>query len=164
MISSIEQKLTEKSQSSPDQGLRFMFLMNNLYVMQQLLRHSASEFVLESHMQILTNKIDDYMRDYLEASWAPVLSCLYCTAPPRLGRDSPFDKFKKEFQKTYSTQKLWPVRNPELRKKLRNTITDKVISGMTKYLVDNTTTIRQRVELTVEVEEMEKMLQEIFEG
>ena len=68
-------------------------------------------------------------------------------------------KFEKEFRKTYSAQKLWPVRNPELRKKLRKAITEKVISGLTQYLVDNNITTRG-----VALQEMEEMLQEIFEG
>ncbi|PUZ60060.1 hypothetical protein GQ55_4G093300 [Panicum hallii var. hallii] len=161
MISCVEEKVYKKSQSFLDQSIRFLFLANNSYLIRELLHHSISESVPESHMQALTNKVEGCIRDYIQVSWAPLLSCLNYTTPSRLGRDSPLTKFEREFQKTYNTQKLWPVRNPALRRKLREAIAEKVISGFTKYLVDNNITARKR---KVTPKKMEEMLQELFEG
>ncbi|XP_039807264.1 exocyst complex component EXO70H1-like [Panicum virgatum] len=173
MISCIEEKVNKKSQSFLDQSIRFLFLTNNSYLIWQLLHQSISDTVPESHMQALTNKTDDYVRDYVQVSWAPLLSCLNSTTPFRLGRDSPLAKFEREFQETYNTQKLWPVRNPELRRELREAIAEKVIPGFTKYLADNNITARERKvffsflkdrKRNVTPKKMEEMLQELFEG
>ncbi|KAF8672873.1 hypothetical protein HU200_049211 [Digitaria exilis] len=124
MASCLEEKLAKMSQAFPtDQSLRFLFLLNNAYFMWQQLHPSPR---LESHMLALTCKIDEHIRSYLEASWEPVLSCLHDPTPLCLGRYSPLAKFKLQFQKTSTAQKLWRVPDPELRRRLRTVIINKV--------------------------------------
>ena len=74
---------------------------------------------------------------------------------------SPLLKFESKFQSTYAAQKLWKVPDPELRKRLREAIIEKVVSGFTSYLEDNN---RITLGVTVTPRELEEMLQELFEG
>ncbi|KAF8666462.1 hypothetical protein HU200_053572 [Digitaria exilis] len=159
MASCIEDKLAVNSVSLfPDQSLRFLFLLNNAhFIRQQLLCPFYFPVIPEA---AVPRKVEGYMESYLKVSCAPVLSCLLDPAPQCFGGpSSPMSKFESEFQKTYSTQKLWKVPDPKLRKKLRKAITEKIISGYTKYIEDNRVTI-----LRVSPQEIKGMLQELFEG
>uniref|UniRef100_A0A0A9F6W9 Exocyst subunit Exo70 family protein n=1 Tax=Arundo donax TaxID=35708 RepID=A0A0A9F6W9_ARUDO len=156
MVSCLEQTLAKRSQSFPDHSLRFLFLINNSYFIWRQLSPTS---VLEFHMTVLTHKIDNYTETYLQLSWAPVLSCLYSSTHLLLGRYSSLAKFESEFQKTYNTQKLWKVPDPELRTRLRQAIIERVISGFAKYLEYSNIT-----STGVNPQELEEMLQELFEG
>jgi hypothetical protein len=46
-------------------------------------------------------------------------------------------KFEYECEKIYTTQKLWKVPDPGLRKTIRDAITTKIIPGYTRYIEDN---------------------------
>ncbi|CAL5007647.1 unnamed protein product [Urochloa decumbens] len=158
MISSLQENLARVSQSFPDQSLRLVFLLNNTHFMwQHLLFPSCSlELFLAPKF---TRKIDDHIKRYLQMSWIPVVSCLHDPTPLCLGRFSPLAKFKSEFQKTYTAQKLWKVPDPELRRRLRKAIIEAVIPTFTKYLKDNKIS-----NLSVTQQELEDMLQDLFEG
>jgi hypothetical protein len=59
-------------------------------------------------------------------------ACFITPAPRRFRRNYsslPY-KFEFEFLKTYNTQKLWKVPDPELRKTLRRAITEKSFRGI----------------------------------
>ena len=67
-----------------------------------------------------------------------MLSCLINSTPICLGKNySPLPKFESEFQKMYTTQKLWKVPDPKLRNRLRRAIIDKIIPAYTRYLADD---------------------------
>ena len=67
--------------------------------------------------------------------------------------------FESELRKTYNTQMLWKVRNYELKISLRKAITEIIRSGYTKYINDNNITTPR-----VTPQELEEMLQDLFEG
>ncbi|KAF8659581.1 hypothetical protein HU200_058334 [Digitaria exilis] len=159
MASCIEDKLAVNSVSLfPDQSLRFLFLLNNAHFIRQ---HLLCPFYFPVIPEAaVPRRVEGYMESYLKVSCAPVLSCLLDPAPQCFGGpSSPMSKFESEFQKTYSTQKLWKVPDPKLRKKLRKAITEKIISGYTKFIEDNRVTT-----LRVSPQEIKEMLQELFEG
>jgi hypothetical protein len=54
---------------------------------------------------------------------------------------------------------LWKVPDPKLRKTLRTAIIQKIIPRYTKYIKDNKVTT-----LKFSPQELEEMLQELFEG
>ena len=66
-------------------------------------------------------------------------------------------RFLAEFEKTYLAPKLWKVPDPELRKVLRTTIVDKVISVLEDGGVSASRVI-------VSPEGLQEMLEELFEG
>ncbi|CAN6170120.1 unnamed protein product [Urochloa humidicola] len=158
MASSLQGKLAKMSDSFRDQSLRFLFLLNNSYFIREQLRQTLP--FPKFSVAALSSKLQGYAKSYLQASWAPVLSCLFNPSPLCMGRNYfPLSKFESEFEKTYTTQKLWKVPDPELRSSLREDITNKIISGYTKYIQDNYVTA-----IRVTVQELEDMLHELFEG
>ncbi|CAO2140964.1 unnamed protein product [Urochloa humidicola] len=156
MVSSLLVKLDKRSESFPDQTLRFLFLINNTHFIWKQL-HPLLD--MKFHMAALTRKIEDFIQKYLQVSWEPVLSCLYNHTPRWFRKNSALPKFDLEFQKTYTLQKLWKVPDPELRTRLRKAIVEKVVPGLTRYLEDNNVT-----NPGVTPQEREEMLMELFEG
>jgi len=161
MVSCLQEKLAKISESFPNQGLKFLFLLNNSYYIQEI--HSLYLYSLQRRSEIvvnLTHKIEGYMEKYLQVSWALLLSCLFNPTSTCLGKNySPLSKFESEFQKMYTTQKQWKVPDPRLRRRLRKVMTNKIIPGYTEYIEDEKVTSPKISPL-----EMEAMLQEIFEG
>ncbi|CAN6162616.1 unnamed protein product [Urochloa humidicola] len=157
MLSCLEEKLAAMPRSFQQNSLGFLFLINNSYFIWQQLNQM---FDMRFPMAALNHKIEDYIQSYLQASWSPVLSCLYhAPRPLRLGRYSPLPRFELEFQKVYTSQKMWKVPDPEMRARLRKAIANKITSGFTKFLQDNSDTTPR-----VTPGELEEMLQELFEG
>ncbi|TVU46153.1 hypothetical protein EJB05_05671, partial [Eragrostis curvula] len=157
-FSGLEDKLVSLSQSLPCDSLGFLFLINNSYFVWQQLHQM---FGMEFPMAILNRKIDDYIQSYLQASWGPVVSCLYYDPRPlRLGRYSPLPLFESEFQKIYNAQRLWKVPDPELRTRLRNAIIKKLTSGFRKFLDEYKSVTTPRIT----PQKLEEMLQDLFEG
>ncbi|WVZ78433.1 hypothetical protein U9M48_026142 [Paspalum notatum var. saurae] len=172
MVRSLEEQLATNSQSwfSVDlQGLRFLFLINNCYfIFQELQASSQWHLAVRLSMPDLARKIDDYIDCYLQVSWAPVLKCLQ--APPATPRcltayySPPLTKFVSRFQKTYAAQKLWKVPDPEMRKRLRKAIVDRVVPVFARFLEDNSIDIDAPGVVTLTPRKVEKMLGELFEG
>ncbi|CAD6335325.1 unnamed protein product [Miscanthus lutarioriparius] len=147
------------SSSFLDERLRFLFLINNFYYLLQELRTiRCLGFIMEP----LIYKVDDYIDSYLHESWAPVLKCLQDPfLPCCLTRyPSPLPKFESKFQKTFATQKLWKVPDPEMRRRLRKAVADKVIPAFTQFLEDNHTATPPGFT----PRKLEKMLGELFQG
>ncbi|CAL5042961.1 unnamed protein product [Urochloa decumbens] len=160
MASLLQGKLTKMSDSFGDQSLKFSFLLNNSYFGREQPRQTLP--FPKFSVAALSSKLQGYAKSYLQASWEPVLSCLFNPSPLCLGRKRnyfPLSNFESEFQKTYTTQKVWKVPDPELRSSLREHITKKIISGYVKYMEENYVTA-----IRVTVQELEEMLQELFEG
>ncbi|CAN6173671.1 unnamed protein product [Urochloa humidicola] len=161
MVSCLEEKLAKMSQSFPNKSLGLLFLINNLHSLWQQLHPM---YDTKFNMPVLTRKIEDYIDKYLQEAWAPVVARLHSSSPSTLQfgrRYFPLSKFESEFRKVYNDQKLWKVPDPELRKRQRKAITDKVASGFTSFLEENTVSTRGS---TITLQEVEDMLQELFEG
>jgi hypothetical protein len=111
-------------------------------------------------MAALFGKVGDYVNSYVQVSWKPMLSSLLNPTPLCFKRSCfLLPKFEDEFRKTYTTQKLWKVPDPELRKTLRNAIIVKIIPSYTKYIEDNKISTPKS-----SPDELKEMLQELFEG
>ncbi|PVH48387.1 hypothetical protein PAHAL_4G320500 [Panicum hallii] len=110
-------------------------------------------------------KIQSFMEAYLEASWEPVMSCLYHDIPRGfLNCSGALDEFESEFQRTYTMQRMWKVPNPELRKRLREAVTEKVISGYSKYMSERMARGKTNRRHSSTPLELEELLEELFEG
>jgi hypothetical protein len=157
MVSSLEVKLAKRSESFQDQSLKFLFLINNTHFIQQQLHPLCH---MKFHTKVLTPKIEDYIKRYLQASWAPVMLSLKNDTTPGCFRSNlALPEFDSEFQKAYTAQMLWKVPDPELRTRLRKAIVEEVVPGLRGYLEDSNITSPG-----VTPQEMEKMLLELFEG
>ncbi|CAL5051148.1 unnamed protein product [Urochloa decumbens] len=117
----------------------------------------------DSNMDGLVH-IQSFIEAYLDVSWEPVMSCLNHGKPHFLRRGGVHYKFESEFWRTYDTQKLWKVPNPELRKRLRKAIIEKVISGYSKYLAERMAKGKSTSQPNNTTHELEQALKELFEG
>jgi hypothetical protein len=159
MVGSLEEELARVSNLFSDQSLKFIFLINNFYFIRQRLEEIGTIGDLTHFLNSLTHKINRYIHSYLQVSWAPVLKCLRNSTIHCFKRNSPLRKFQSKFQKTYAAQKLWKVPDTELRKRLREAIIGIVVSGFLEYLEDNNS-----ITPGVTPQELQEMLQELFEG
>lgn len=84
---------------------------------------------------------------------------------PWSNKSSPLRKFELAFHETYTAQKLWKVPSPELRGRLRKTITERVVSGYREYLLEHPELKRlvSRGNSNTPAD-LEEMLAELFEG
>ncbi|OEL21086.1 hypothetical protein BAE44_0017893 [Dichanthelium oligosanthes] len=110
-------------------------------------------------------KIQNFMEAYLDVSWEPVMSCLYHDIPRGFLRcGGALDKFESEFQRTYAAHRMWKVPNPELRKRLRKAVSEKVISGYSQYMTERTARGKSNRPATRTPLDLEELLEELFEG
>ncbi|KAJ1276734.1 hypothetical protein BS78_05G237300 [Paspalum vaginatum] len=166
MMSCLQEKLVGISELFPDQGLRFLFLLNNAHFLWEKLQcytQTLPPFGLDRFSrEVIRDKLKGYKNRYQQVSWVPVLSCLLNPTTPTMcfGTSySPLSKFESKFQETYTAQKQWKVPDPKLRKMLRRAVAKKIVAGYEKYIEDNVVTT-----LKFTPKELEEMLQELFEG
>lgn len=112
-------------------------------------------------------KIESFLEAYLDASWEPVMSSLYHDIPRGFLKCSgAMHKFELEIERTCATQRMWKVPNPELKKRLRKAITEKVISGYNQYLTQRSArgkSNRSPAMMSTSLE-LEELIEELFEG
>ncbi|EEE63471.1 hypothetical protein OsJ_18285 [Oryza sativa Japonica Group] len=154
-----EDELEKKSKLFSDHSLRYLFLLNNSYVVQyQFL--VPSDYSPPSEIKF---HYEQYQKEYMRASWEPVLSCLHDKMPPcfpKLSSHSELSRFELEFEKTCSHQKLWKVPLPNLRQSLRETIINKIITRYKKYMEDHP----EQEKCGRDPLDMEGMVNDLFEG
>jgi len=157
----LQEKLAKESESFLNQGLRFLFLLNNSYFIWEglsTLNHSSSS--LKVYVAALSDKVKEYKESYLQVSWAPLLKLLFNTKPVPFWKNyNPQTMFESELRKTYTTQKQWKVPNTKLKISLRKAVTENIIPGYTKYIEDGKVTNPKFTP-----QELEEMLQDLFEG
>lgn len=167
-IDYLKSLLFTKSESCSDQSLRYLFLLNNSYFVANVVSESSFIDELWDLQLELTPECNKYMDSYIDVSWGHVLSCIPKSGFPgpiqRWINTSSVAKFESAFHKTYQTQKLWKVPDPELRDALRMAITERVISGYRDYLGVHLLLEKHIVPENSRPEVLEGMLGELFEG
>ncbi|KAM3391065.1 hypothetical protein ACQJBY_012613 [Aegilops geniculata] len=165
--------LFTKSEACSDQGLRYLFLLNNSKFIAHVVSESSGSFnPLMSNFLTLqlapASECRKYMDCYLDVSWGHVLSCIPKSRFPgpihRWINTSSLVKFESAFHKTYQTQKLWKVPDPELRDALRGAIIERVITGYCDYLEEHPELEKHVGRESSSPEVLKEMLGELFEG
>ncbi|KAF8698206.1 hypothetical protein HU200_035725 [Digitaria exilis] len=128
-------------------------------------RSIGREIEMDSNLDGLV-KTQSFMEAYLDASWEPVMSCLYHDIPRGfLKWGGALEKFESEFRRTWAVQRTWKIPNPELRKRLRKAVTEKVMSGCNQYLTERMARGKSsRPTTSTTLLELEELLEELFEG
>jgi hypothetical protein len=160
MISSLEKHLVDASHSIAEHGLRYIFLMNNCDFITQQVR----SLDLPAWFPSDDSKIQGYIDAYLHASWTPVLSCLYVDIPFGPRRYASLSKFESQFNTICDSHRLWKVPDPELRKRLRKAIIEKVIPWYARYLEQRAATGRRTTSRSSTPHQLQEVLEELFEG
>ncbi|XBJ05710.1 hypothetical protein VPH35_024445 [Triticum aestivum] len=162
--------LFTKSESCSDQSLRYLFLLNNTYFVAHVVSESSGSSIPQMRHLTLKLKIErkNYMNSYLDVSWGHVLSCIPKSRFPGpihcWINTSSLAKFESSFHKTYQTQKLWKVPDPQLRDELRTVITQRVVSGYRSYLEEHPELEKHVGRESSSPEVLQEMLGELFEG
>ena len=160
--------LFTKSESCSDQGLRYLFLLNNSYFVTHVVSESSGSFIPDLRYLTLPPECKKYMDSYLDVSWGHVLSCIPKSRFPGPMHcwinTSSLAKFESAFHKTYQIQKLWKVPDPRLRDALRRAIIERVITGYRNYQEEHPELEKHIDRGSSSPEVLEEMLGELFEG
>ncbi|PVH63662.1 hypothetical protein PAHAL_2G079400 [Panicum hallii] len=147
-----EFSLASASMLLPDAALRCVFLLNNYDAMAEAFPDSG-----------LQDEIGRCVERYLDAAWAPALSCLHGAAAWHSPPSAKLADFAARFRRTYDAQKLWRVPSPALRGRLRRAVAGLVVSAYAMYLEEHPLRDEDRASIMAP-EEMEEILNELFEG
>ncbi|KAF7086387.1 LOW QUALITY PROTEIN: hypothetical protein CFC21_089679 [Triticum aestivum] len=147
-------------------GLRYLFLLNNSCFVTQQLESSKLIAWAQNHWE-LPPESEKYIDCYFEVSWAHVLSCISESTSGQLLRwnnGSSLARFLSAFHRIYKLQKFWKVPSPQLRRMLRKTITERVITGYLEYLEEHPELEKRIIFGNTTPDDLEEMLGELFEG
>ena len=163
-IDYLKDLLFTKSESCSDQGLRYLFLLNNSYFVAHVVSESSASPAYLNQLHYC----EKYMDSYLDVSWGHVLSCIPKSRFPGPMHcwinTSSLAKFESAFHKTYQIQKLWKVPDPRLRDALRRAIIERVITGYRNYQEEHPELEKHVDRGSSSPEVLEEMLGELFEG
>ncbi|KAM0825883.1 hypothetical protein ACQ4PT_069264 [Festuca glaucescens] len=96
-----------------EKGRKYIFLMNNMYDVLQMMRRQGATFADVGLVSRLDSLIQRYKKSYFDQCWVPL------TGTCRLN----LDKFTAEFLATCDNQRTWKV-TAQLRYQLRQEIVD----------------------------------------
>ncbi|CAN6190426.1 unnamed protein product [Urochloa humidicola] len=170
LISCLEAVLEEKSAALAFPGLRQVFMLNNTFaILRRAVRSDLKLFLPPGWVRACEERMEGYIKGYMEASWAPVVSRLADAGggkkPSAVSvlrrRTSRLGAFYTALENACSAQRCWKVPNPVLRGILRNTVSACVVPAYRSYLEEH-----PEVELAVgrTAEELEEQLSNLFEG
>uniref|UniRef100_A0ACD5XGN3 Uncharacterized protein n=1 Tax=Avena sativa TaxID=4498 RepID=A0ACD5XGN3_AVESA len=164
LISCLEAVLEEKSGALAFPGLKQIFMLNNTSALvRRAVRSDLSIFLPPGWVLAREERMEGYLKGYLEISWAPVVSRLVGKpgALNVLRRRNPLSAFYSALENVCSMQRAWKVPSPALRAVLRRTVSENVIPAYGRYLDDHPET---EVPSGRSTEELEHQLSELFEG
>ncbi|CAL5046431.1 unnamed protein product [Urochloa decumbens] len=167
LISCLEAVLEEKSAALAFPGLRQVFMLNNTFaILRRAVRSDLKMFLPPGWVRAREERMEGYIKGYMDASWAPVVSRLddagggkKPTAVIRR-RTSRLSAFYTALENACSAQRCWKVHNPVLRGILRKTVSANVVPAYRRYLEDH-----PEVEVAIgRTAELEEQLSNLFEG
>jgi exocyst complex component 7 len=168
LISCLEAVLEEKSAALAFPGLRQVFMLNNTFaIVRRAVRSDLKLFLPPEWLRVREERMEGYIKGYMAASWAPVVSRLdgsgakqkpVAVLRRRNGRGS---AFYSALENACSAQRAWKVPNPVLRGILRKTVSEEVVPAYRRYLEDH-----PDVEVSDgrTAEELQQQLSDLFEG
>uniref|UniRef100_A0A0E0DXZ3 Exocyst subunit Exo70 family protein n=1 Tax=Oryza meridionalis TaxID=40149 RepID=A0A0E0DXZ3_9ORYZ len=166
LISRLEAVLEEKSGELAFPGLRQVFMLNNTHaIVRRAVRSDLAMFLPPGWARAREERMEGYVKSYLDASWAPVVSRLAAAAtkPAAVSvlrrRRDPLAAFNSALENACSAQRCWKVPSPVLRRVLRRTVSEHVVPAYRRCLEEVETPAAART-----VEELERQLSELFEG
>ncbi|KAK3131777.1 hypothetical protein QOZ80_6AG0511300 [Eleusine coracana subsp. coracana] len=166
LVSCLEAVLEEKAAALAFPGLRHVFMLNNTFaIVRRAVRSDLKLFLPRDWVRVREQRMEGYIKAYLEASWAPVVSRLVDTKPAavlRRRRTSRLSAFYSAVENACGAQRCWKVPNPVLRGILRKTVSENVVPAYRRYLEDHPAELEVADERTAE--ELEQQLSDLFEG
>ncbi|KAI5067727.1 hypothetical protein GOP47_0018255 [Adiantum capillus-veneris] len=146
LIELLENNLDGKAKLYRDNGLQFLFLMNNFqYIVQKVkaseVRRQLSDDWLRRHM----GKVRQFHNAYLRGAWHKVLACLrdegihsggssFSGGVSKSVLKERFKQFNTTFDEVVKTQQSWIVSDPQLCADLRISIVEMVLPAYRAFL------------------------------
>ncbi|CAN6202293.1 unnamed protein product [Urochloa humidicola] len=165
MISCLEAALEEDAAALAFPGLRHVFMLNNTFaILRRAVRSDLTMFLPPGWVRAHEERMEGYIKAYMDASWAPVVSRLHgggVRTKQHARRRSPLSAFYAAFENACSAQRCWKVPDPALRGALRQAVSEYVVPAYRRYLEDH-----REVEAGPgrTAEELEQQLSDLFEG
>ncbi|TVT98434.1 hypothetical protein EJB05_56262, partial [Eragrostis curvula] len=142
LLSHLQLKIVEKSESYKDECLRYIFLMNNAMYVLEYSRSSVLSMSLRDEWiyEQLVFRVEKYATAYFRASWSSALRYLKFNGQQftqgKRGHNSlkeTFKSFNSAFKEIIRVQTTWKVPNPQLRLNLRIIILQHVLPAYRAY-------------------------------
>jgi hypothetical protein len=176
LITYLESVVYKLSRSFASEGLRCIFLMNNIHFILQEVEKSDVQLAVEAEwFEKRQSRIKGYIKRYLYASWVPVTSTLEVSRGMRTSKKArinflnfrftnptPLQSFASSLSATCNLQMFWKVPNPTLRDELRAKILESVTRAYRGHLKSQKQPIGQNAK-NFEPEWKSK-ISELFEG
>nr|XP_027061778.1 exocyst complex component EXO70B1-like [Coffea arabica] len=142
LILSLELNLDEKSSMYEEEGLKFVFLMNNiLYIVQKVKDSDLAKYLGDDWIRKRRGQIRKHATSYLRASWSKVLSCLKdegiggsSSNASKVLLKERFKNFNACFEDIYRIQTAWKVPDLQLRDELKISISEKLIPAYRSFM------------------------------
>lgn len=166
LISYLEAVLEDKSSAAASlPGLHQLFMLNNTCaIVLHAMGSDLRPFLPAEWLRFREERMEGYIKAYMDAAWAPVLSRLELgrrTRPSSIiasFRRDPLDAFHSALE----DQRCWKVPNPVLRAILRKVVTESVAPVYRRFLEDHPEVAGVATKLTAD--ELEHRLSNLFEG
>lgn len=169
LMSCLETAIEKKSRLYPAaDGAHWLFLVNNAHdILKQVESSDMKSLLGDDWILKRREQLEDYISRYIDIAWAHILSWLevkptripFCFNRPALPTLS---RFNLEFERAYSTQKAWKVEDPQLRKRMRGAVSEKVVPTYRLFLEKHRRRPPKYIKYTPE--EIEEQLSELYEG
>ncbi|GJN29465.1 hypothetical protein PR202_gb17691 [Eleusine coracana subsp. coracana] len=167
LVASLEAVLEEKAAALAFPGLRHVFMLNNTFaIVRRAVRSDLKLFLPRDWVRVREQRMEGYIKAYLEASWAPVVARLGLDTKPaavlqRRRTSRRLSAFYSAVENACGAQRCWKVPNPVLRGILRRTVSENVVPAYRRCLEDH-----PEVDVAGErtAEELEQQLSDLFEG
>jgi hypothetical protein len=148
LITYLESVIYKLSRPIASEGLRCIFLMNNIhFILQEVVKSDVQLAVEAEWFEKRQSRIKGYIKRYLYASWVPVTSTLEVSRGMRTSKKArinflnfsftnptPLQSFASSFSATCNLQMSWKIPSPALRDELRAKILESVTRAYRGHL------------------------------
>lgn len=182
LISYVESRLEEKSNSYEDVALRYVFLMNNLhYIVGKVKGSDLIKLLGENWVRKRRGQIRQYHNSYLRATCTKPLSFLKdeglsgsgsgsgsSNSGSKLAIKERFKNFNLAFEELYKTQITWKVSDEQLKEELRLSTSEQILPAYRSFVgryrgqLENSRHASKYIKYSAE--DLEDCLMKLFEG
>ncbi|XP_044477383.1 exocyst complex component EXO70E2-like [Mangifera indica] len=166
VTSTLQCNLFDKSKLYKEEGLRHIFLMNNIHYMVEKVKGSDLKlFFGDEWIRKHNGKFQQHATSYERATWGSVLSFISdCPHSNTFFEGTPKERcrrFNLAFEEVYKSQTQWSIPNSQLKEDLRISSSLKVIHAYRTFLGRNHISDKY---IKYSVDHVESLLLDFFDG
>ncbi|XP_031248123.1 exocyst complex component EXO70E2 [Pistacia vera] len=166
VTSALQCNLFDKSKLYKEEGLRHIFLMNNIHYMVDKVKGSDLRlFFGDEWIRKHNGKFQQHAKSYERATWSSVLSFIRdCPHSNTFFKATPKERcrgFNLAFEEVYKSQTQWSIPDSQLKEDLRISSSLKVIHAYRTFLGRNHISDKY---IKYSVDDLESLLLDLFVG